>query len=133
MRVCPAFCPFVLCFSSLPIFWGFAFVVLGLSSCLALFVLVSLWVLCFLFPLRTIRKKERAQRFCPLRPLFVCCGCLNSCVVIKEFRCRCFGFFQFIRFVLPSNTARVRRLARSYFYPFRHNIDITNNRPAFLK
>ena len=31
--------------------------------------------LLFLFPLRTIRKKERAQRFCPLCPLFVCCVC----------------------------------------------------------
>lgn len=104
-----------------PLLFFFAYL-LGLCLCCsrlvllpALFVLVSLWVLCFLFPLRTIRKKERAQRFCPLCPLLFCCVCLDSCIVIKKFRCRCFGFFQFIRFVLPSNTARVGRLARSYF------------------
>ena len=40
----------------------FVLVVFCLSFCLVLFVLVSLWSLCFLFPLRTIRKKERARR-----------------------------------------------------------------------
>ena len=116
---------------------AFMLVVLLCSGCLSLsscIVFVALWVwLLFPFPLRYIRKKERAQRFCPLCPLFVCCGRLNSCVVIKEFRCRCFGFFQFVRFVLPCNAAGVRRLARSYFDFFRHYVDITNNRSAFLK
>ena len=48
--------------SSSPIFWGFAFVVLGLSSCI---VFVALWVwLLFPFPFRT--KRKRAQLFCAL-------------------------------------------------------------------
>lgn len=76
------FCPFVLSFVlSTPAVLGLSF----LSLC-GLF-LGSL----FPFPFRTIRKKERAQSV--LRPLFVGRGCLDACIVIKEFRCRCFGFF----------------------------------------
>ena len=37
----------------------------------ALFVLVSLWVFVVSFSLADNTQKERAQRFCPLRPLFV--------------------------------------------------------------
>ena len=141
LRVCLCFYPFVLCFypfvlcfsSSSPIFWGFVFVVLGLSCLFVLFVLVSLWVFVFSFSLTDYMQKERAQRFCSLRPLFVCCECSNSCNVIEKLRCRCFGSFQFVRLVFPTNTTRVRRLARSYFYPFRHYVDITYNPSAFLK
>ena len=60
------------CFLSFYLFaylLGFAFVALCLSSCLVLFVLVSL---CFLFPLRTIRKKK--GRAVLVRPLLSCCG-----------------------------------------------------------
>ena len=87
---------------------------------------------CFLFPYG-LYAKERAQRFCPLCPLLSCYVGLYSCVVIKKFRCRCFGFFQFVRLVLPTNTTGVGRLARSYFDFLRHYVDITYNRSAFLK
>ena len=60
---CPLSCPFAPAFLACPL--------VLLSSLPALFVLVSLW---FLFPLRMNKQKERAQRFCPLCPLFVCCG-----------------------------------------------------------
>ena len=79
---CLSFSPFALVFAFLLVLCSCFYLVSCLlcSGCLllvllsALFVLVSLWVLCFLFPLRTIRK-ERAQRFCSLRPLLSCCGC----------------------------------------------------------
>ena len=70
--VCLSFCPLCSCFylfSCLPC----------LSSCPllvllpALFVLVSLWGLCFPFPFRTIRKKKGRNS---LRPLLSCCGLL---------------------------------------------------------
>ena len=69
-RVCLSFVrfssSFVLVFAlllcSLPIFWGFAFVVLGLSCLLVLFVLVSLWVFVFSFSLSVYAQKERARR-----------------------------------------------------------------------
>ena len=53
----------------------FVLVVFCLSSCLVLFVLVSL--LLFLFPLRTIRKKR--GRAVLVRPLLVCCELLVRC------------------------------------------------------
>ena len=53
----------LLCFYLCAYLLGFAFVTLCLSSLLALFVLVSLWVL-FLFPFRT--KRKRAHLFCAL-------------------------------------------------------------------
>ena len=109
-----------------------------LSCSLSCFLGFVDWLLClvgllFPFPLRTIRKKERAQGFAPCVLSSCVACCLNSCIVIKEFRCRCFGFFQFARLVLPCNTASIRRLARSNFDFIRHNVDITNNRSAFLK
>ena len=45
---------------------------LWLSSCLVLFVFVFLWVLCFLFPLRYIRKKGRNFFASSLGVLWVC-------------------------------------------------------------
>ena len=124
--------------SSLPLFFFFAYL-LGLCLCCpllvllpALFVLLCLWVLCFLFPFRTIRKKKGRKVFSS-RPLLSCYVCLDACIVIKEFRCRCFGFFQFIRFVLPTDAAGVRRLARSYFDFLGRYVNIANNRSAFLK
>ena len=57
--------------SSSPIFRGFAFVVLGLSSCI---VFVALWVCCcFFFPFGLYAQKERAQRFVP---------CVLACPVV---------------------------------------------------
>ena len=59
--------------SSSPIFRGFAFVVLGLSSCI---VFVALWVCCcFFFPFG-IYAKRKGAKVCPLRPLLSCCGLL---------------------------------------------------------
>ena len=59
LSVFPLLCLYLIRFSSSsPIFWGFVFVVLGLSCLPVLFVLV--WLL-FLFPLRMHRQKERAQ------------------------------------------------------------------------
>ena len=61
-----------LSFALSALFW------LSFACPLVLFVFVSLWFLSlFPFPLRTILKKERAQRFCPLCPLFVCCMLLK--------------------------------------------------------
>ena len=66
-RVCPAFCPFVLSFSSLVL----------LSPAFLLFVLLS-W-LCGLafFPFRTASDtKRKGAKVCPLRPLVSCCELL---------------------------------------------------------
>ena len=139
-RVCLSFSLFCLRFSSsLTIFCPFACPFLSLlllsSGCpLSLWLVVGFlsFGLLFLFPFRTIRKKKGHKVF-SLRPLFVGCGCLDSCIVIKEFRCRCFGLFQFVGFVLPCDAASVRRFARFYFDFLRHYVDITYNRSAFLK
>lgn len=67
----PAFCPFVLCFSSLHIFWGFAFIVLCLSCCLPCLFLCP----CVFFFPYGLYAKERAQRFVPCvlaRPVVGC-------------------------------------------------------------
>ena len=132
LRVCPSFylfCFLAPAFISFPAF--FACPLFCLSSLACSCVLCG-FCCCFFFPYG-IYATRKGAKFCPLRPRFPCCGCLDSCIVIKEFLCRCFGFFQFVRFVLPTNTTGVRRLARFYFDFLRHNIDITNNRPAFLK
>ena len=111
----PAFCP--LCSDCLL-----------LSSCL---VLSFLLCLCgFFFPIGCTDKKK-GRNF--LRPLFVCCECSKSCTVVEKLRCRCFGFFQFVGLVCPTNAGRIRRLARSHFDFLRHYVDITYNCPAFLK
>ena len=116
--LCPFLCP--LCSG---------YLLLVLLHCLC----GSLGVVVVSFSLSVYAQKERAQRFCPLCPLLFYCGCLDSYIVIKEFRCRCFGFFEFIRFVLPCNAARIGRLARSYFDFLRHNVNIANYCSAFLK
>ena len=118
------FSVFILLLSFCPSLVWLPFVVPCLSSCF------PCGSLCFLFPLRTIRKKGRKVF---LRPLLSCYLCLDSCIVIKEFRCRCFGFFQFVRLVIPTNAGSIGRLARSYFDFLRHYVDITYNRFAFLK
>ena len=56
------------------------------SCVLVVFVVVS-------FSLSDYAQKERAQRFCSLRPLFVCRERSNSCNVIEELRCCFFGSF----------------------------------------
>lgn len=58
------FCP-LLCLVSLCLLSFLAPIVFCLFSCLC----------CFFFPFG-LYAKERAQRFCPLCPLFVCCGLL---------------------------------------------------------
>ena len=136
-RFCLCFYPFASVFALVLSFCPF---LCSLCSCLSfclvfpflLCVFVALWVwLLFPFPFRTIRKKK--GRSVLVRPLLSCCGCLDSCIVIKKFRCRCFGFFYFVRLVFPTNAARVGRLARSYFDFLGHNVNIANNRSAFLK
>ena len=123
LSLLPLFCPFVLPFASL---------FLSALACPFALSFLSWFVFVVSFSLTDyMQKKGRKGLFLAssLRGLWV----LDSCIVIKEFRCRCFGFFQFVRLVLPTNTSSIRRLARSYFYPFRHYVDITYNRSAFLK
>ena len=113
---------------------GFLFFVLFfvLLSCLVCScVLVAFVVVSFSLTDYTRKKGRKGFAPCVLSSFVVCC--LNSCIVIKKFRCRCFGFFQFVRLVLPTNTTGVGRLARSYFDFLRHYVDITYNRSAFLK
>ena len=131
LKTCCVFA-FVFLLLSLCLLSFYALCLLWLSSCLV-FAALSLWVFVFSFSLSDYTQKERAQRFCSLRPLFVCCVCSDSCTVVEKLLRCVFGFFQFVRFVLPTNTTGVRRFARSYFDFLRHNVDITNNRPAFLK
>ena len=131
-------CPLVLLSPALLL--GFLPCLLSCSlSCFLGFVawLLVLVGLLFLFPLRTASDIKRKGAKCIPCVLACCCGCfirwLNSCIVIKKFRCRCFGFFQFVRLVCPTNASSIRRLAGSYFDFLRHYVDITYNRPAFLK
>ena len=90
-------------------------------------------LLLFLFPLRYIRKKKGRKVLFFASSHGVLLSRSNSCNVVKKLRCRCFGFFQFVRFILPANTTGVGRLAGSHLNPFRHNVNITDNPPAFLK
>ena len=122
---CPLFCPFALVFA-------FLFTSLLLLS---LFVLLSSLSVgcCFFFPYGCMRKKKGRKVLSFASSLDVLFSRSNSCNVVKKLRCRCFGFFQFVRFILPANTTGVGGLARSYFYPLGHNINITNNCSSFLK
>ena len=122
---CPLSCPFALVFA-------FLFTSLLLLS---LFVLLSsLFVgCCFFFPYGCMRKKKGRKVLFFASSLSVLFSRSNSCNVVKKLRCRCFGFFQFVRFILPANTTGVGRLAGSHLNPFRHNVNITDNPPAFLK
>lgn len=115
---CPLSCPLCSCF-------------LCLSSCPLL--VLSLCGLLFLFPYGCMRKKKGRKVLSFASSHGVLLSRSNSCNVVKKLRCRCFGFFQFVRFILPANTTGVRRLAGSHLNPFRHNVNITDNPPAFLK
>ena len=102
LSLSPMFYLFCIRFSSSsPIFEGFAFVILGLSSCLPCLFLCHCGVCVFFFPYGICAKRKGAIP-CVLSCPVVCL--LYSCVVIEELRCRCFGFFQFVRFILPANT-----------------------------
>ena len=114
-----------------------------LLLCLHPFISLSFFVLlhCFCdslgvgvvsFSLSVYTQKERAHRVGTSSLGVLFCRS-NSCNVVKKLRCRCFGFFQFVRFILPANTTGVGRLAGSHLNPFRHNVNITDNPPAFLK
>ena len=135
---CPLSCPFALVFAFLFVLFAPAFIsfpaFLGLSSWLLGFCSwscpLSLWVVVS-FSLTVYTQKERAQFLAS--SLGVLFSRSNSCNVVKKLRCRCFGFFQFVRFILPTNTIGVGRLAGSHLNPFRHNVNITDNPPAFLK
>ena len=122
---CPLSCPFALVFA-------FLFTSLLLLS---LFVLLSSLSVgcCFFFPYGCMRKKKGRKVLSFASSLDVLFSRSNSCNVVKKLRCRCFGFFQFVRFILPANTTGVGRLAGSHLNPFRHNVNITDNPPAFLK
>ena len=146
MAYSPLFYRFCLCFISYayvlsllhPFFFFFAFL---LSSFLSSLLLLSLLVLlsslfvgcCFFFPYGCMRKKKGRKVLSFASSLDVLFSRSNSCNVVKKLRCRCFGFFQFVRFILPANTTGVGRLAGSHLNPFRHNVNITDNPPAFLK
>ena len=101
---CPLLCSFrpaLVLLSWLALLLGF-FPLLVLLSCLSFLC----GLLLFPFPLRTICKKGR-KGFAPcVLSSFVVC-LLYSCIVIKEFCSSCFGFFQFARFVIPTNTASI--------------------------
>ena len=60
-------------------------------------------------------------------------GRSNSCNVVEKLPRCVFGFFQFVRLVMPTNTTGVGRFARFHFDFVRHYINIANNPPAFLK
>ena len=117
------------CFASCP----FTFFALVVFACPLVLSFLSCFVFVFSFSLADYTQKRKGAKVLPLVPSLVLLWVLNSCVVIKEFRCRCFGFFQFARLILPTNTSSIRRLARSYFDFIGHNVNIAYNRPAFLK
>ena len=129
--VCLSFCPLCSCFY---LFSCFPRLVL-LAAWLLILVLSSLFVgcCCFFFPCGCMRKKKGRKVLFFASSLGVLFSRSNSCNVVKKLRCRCFGFFQFVRFILPANTTGVGRLAGSHLNPFRHNVNITDNPPAFLK
>ena len=82
----PLLCLYFIHFSSSsPIFWGFAFVVLFLSSCLPCLFLCPCGFLLFLFPLRTTRKKK--GRAVLVRPLLSCCGLVYKSLNIIAICC----------------------------------------------
>lgn len=117
---------------SLPIFCGFTFVVLCWSSCMPCLFLCACGFCVFLFPFGLYAKRKGAK-VCPLRPRLSYCVCSDSCTVIEKLPRCVFGFFQFVRLIMPTNTTGVGRFTRFYFDFLRHYIDITYNPPAFLK
>ena len=136
LKACGVFCLSFLLLSSCTLVLLSCFrpaLLLGFLPCL-LFVLFS-WLCgfcCFFFPYGLYAKRKGAKVL-PLVSSLCVLWVLDSCAVIKEFRCRCFGLFQLVGLVFPTNTTGVRRLARSHFDFFRHYVDITYNCPAFLK
>ena len=92
---CPSFCPFrSYLFLYLPFFLSLYLLLVLLSFVglvafrFPLFVLLfSLWVFVFSFSLTDYTRKERAQRFCSLRPLFVCCGLVYKFLNITVICC----------------------------------------------
>ena len=104
-----------------------------LASDLGLVLSLFVGCCCFFFPYGCMRKKKGRKVLFFASSLSVLFSRSNSCNVVKKLRCRCFGFFQFVRFILPANTTGVGRLAGYHLNPFRHNVNITDNPPAFLK
>ena len=104
-----------------------------LASALGLVLSLFVGCCCFFFPYGCMRKKKGRKVLFFASSLGVLFSRSNSCNVVKKLRCRCFGFFQFVRFILPANTTGVGGLAGSHLNPFRHNVNITDNPPAFLK
>ena len=104
-----------------------------LASALGLVFSLFVGCCCFFFPYGCMRKKKGRKVLFLASSLGVLFSRSNSCNVVKKLRCRCFGFFQFVRFILPTNTTGVGRLAGSHLNPFRHDVNITDNPPAFLK
>ena len=77
LSLSPMFYLFCIRFSSSsPIFEGFAFVILGLSSCLPCLFLCHCGVCVFFFPYGCMRKKK--GRSVLVRPLLSCCGFVIS-------------------------------------------------------
>ena len=98
LRVCLPFIllPFSFClsFHLFTCFLSFALSALFWLSfaCPLVLSCLFLWsLLLFPFPFRTMRKKK--GRAVLVRPLFVCRERSNSCNVIEELRCCCFGSF----------------------------------------
>ena len=102
-----------------------------LSFALFVSLLLFVGVLLFLFPFRYIRKKK--GRAVLVRPLLSYCVCSDSCTVIEKLPRCIFGFFQFVRLIVPTNTTGVGWFARFHFDFLRHYVDITYNSSAFLK
>ena len=123
----------VLLLLCLPFFLPLCSCFLCLSSCPLLVLSLFVGCCCFFFPYGCMRKKKGRKVLFFASSLGVLFSRSKSCNVVKKLRCRCFGFFQFVRFILPTNTTGVRRLAGSHLNPFRHNVNITDNPPAFLK
>ena len=68
----------------------------------------SLWVVLIVsFSLTDYMQKRKGAKVCPLRPLLSCCVCSDSCTVIEKLPRCVFGFFQFVRLIMPTNTASV--------------------------
>ena len=107
-----------------------------LSSACHLSLWVVLGVLCgllFLFPLRYMRKKKGRKVLSLASSLVLLWDCSDSCTVIEKLPRCVFGFFQFVRLIMPTNTTGVGWFARFHFDFVRHYVDITYNPSAFLK
>ena len=130
----PLFYPFFIFFVLVLSFYSCVCLLLCSLSFFALVVFVcSLGLsLLFLFPFRTTRQKERALRV-GASSLVLLCVCSDSCTVIEKLPRCVFGFFQFVRLIMPANTGSIRRFARFHFDFLRHYVDITYNSSAFLK